>query len=386
MKISACIIVKDELATLPACLRTLVGYIDEIIIVDTGSTDGTPYLIDAWIKANKSETKIVQDYFKWCDDFSAARNYAMSKATGDWIFTVDADDRCEISDWGPLKRFLHDPDGQLGDFDLIACDVHNLYGKNGTVRSKLCQARFFRTERGPAYRGAVHNQAYFPDLKRDVNAARSSFRIYHVGYGSALSKEKLVEKGDRVLGMCKKQTRKTPKLAFAWMNYAVALKNKLSFPDSPENQHKKFIPQIHDACNKAMHYATTKQRHHFVQAVVVKGWIHYVCQEFEESNSCADQALKEKPDFLDALLLKGFSYTDAQRLPEAEFWLNQYLIQQKKYRFEEKFDFVPVERSDERVGVYKALAAIELHRQHTDDAKRYSMIQGIPLEAEGALL
>jgi glycosyltransferase involved in cell wall biosynthesis len=82
MKLSAAIIVKNEEACFEKCLKSIKD-IDEIVVVDTGSTDNT-------IEIAKRYTDKIY-HFKWCDDFAKARNFAKSKCTGDWIFTIDAD-------------------------------------------------------------------------------------------------------------------------------------------------------------------------------------------------------------------------------------------------------------------------------------------------------
>lgn len=81
---SLCMIVKDEEAVLSRCLDSLHDIMDEIIIVDTGSTDKTKEI------ARKYTDKIFD--YKWCNDFADARNFAASKATGDYIYTADADE------------------------------------------------------------------------------------------------------------------------------------------------------------------------------------------------------------------------------------------------------------------------------------------------------
>lgn len=84
MKLSLCMIVKNEEDVLERCLKSVKSCVDEIIIVDTGSTDKTKSIA-------LNFTSNVYD-FKWIDDFSAARNFSFSKATGDYIMWLDADD------------------------------------------------------------------------------------------------------------------------------------------------------------------------------------------------------------------------------------------------------------------------------------------------------
>lgn len=82
--ISLCMIVKNEEAILARCLDTVADLVEEIIIVDTGSTDATKEI------AARYTDKIYD--FQWIDDFSAARNFAFSKATQEYIYTADADE------------------------------------------------------------------------------------------------------------------------------------------------------------------------------------------------------------------------------------------------------------------------------------------------------
>jgi glycosyltransferase involved in cell wall biosynthesis len=95
MKLSLCMIVKNEESCLERCLDSVKGFADEIVIVDTGSSDKTKEI------AKKFTDKIFD--FEWCNDFSKARNFSLSKATGDWIFVLDAD---EVIDEPNKKRIL----------------------------------------------------------------------------------------------------------------------------------------------------------------------------------------------------------------------------------------------------------------------------------------
>ena len=90
MKISVCMIVKNEEDVLARCLDCVKQFGDEIVIVDTGSSDKTKDIASMY-------TDKVFDY-QWCDDFSKARNYAFSKATCDYVMWLDADDVLEYSE------------------------------------------------------------------------------------------------------------------------------------------------------------------------------------------------------------------------------------------------------------------------------------------------
>ena len=84
ISISLCMIVKNEEKVLSRCLDSLKGLMDEIIIVDTGSTDRTKEIA-------RQYTDKVYDFF-WCEDFAAARNFSFSKATMEYIYAPDADE------------------------------------------------------------------------------------------------------------------------------------------------------------------------------------------------------------------------------------------------------------------------------------------------------
>ncbi|MBD2097067.1 tetratricopeptide repeat protein [Trichocoleus sp. FACHB-591] len=85
MMLSLCMIVKNEEATLPHCLKSVQGVVDEMIVLDTGSSDRTPEI------AKSFGAKVHS--FEWSNDFSAARNESLKYVQGDWILVLDADER-----------------------------------------------------------------------------------------------------------------------------------------------------------------------------------------------------------------------------------------------------------------------------------------------------
>ena len=103
--ISLCMIVRNEEAVLGRCLDSVADLVDEIILVDTGSTDNT--------KAVAAEYAAKIYDFPWCDDFSAARNYAVSQAVGDYWLWLDADDVIEGENHEKLRKILEAPEADM---------------------------------------------------------------------------------------------------------------------------------------------------------------------------------------------------------------------------------------------------------------------------------
>lgn len=108
IEISLCMIVKNEEKVLERCLKSIADLMDEIIIVDTGSTDRTKEI------AKKYTDKIYD--FEWIDDFSAARNFSFSKATKDYIYAADAD---EVLDEENREKFLGMKQVLLPEIDIV---------------------------------------------------------------------------------------------------------------------------------------------------------------------------------------------------------------------------------------------------------------------------
>ena len=99
MKISLCAIVKDEESTLSKCLKSAKKFVNEIVILDTGSTDKTVQIAQGY------GAKV--HHFEWCNDFSAARNEALKYVTGDWILVLDADETLAPEIIPQLRESIH---------------------------------------------------------------------------------------------------------------------------------------------------------------------------------------------------------------------------------------------------------------------------------------
>lgn len=141
--ISTCIIVKNEINNIPELVNDLRQFSEEIIIVDTGSTDGTL----EWLEEHKDDV-LKLDHFKWIDHFAEARNYSFSKATMDWIFWCDADDRISPELIEEIKNIKK----TLNSSPYTGIFINYLFGPDFHVPRR----RLLRRSSNPKWQGACH--------------------------------------------------------------------------------------------------------------------------------------------------------------------------------------------------------------------------------------
>ena len=180
-RLSVCLIVKDGAETLNACLESVRGLADEIVVVDTGSGDETVEI------ARRHGAKV--GHFAWCDDFAAARNASLRLATGDWILWMDADDALPQEERDKVRRAM--ARGRQEAFYFILENV-------GADRSRYPQLRLFPNVPGAAFKRPVHEQIV-PSLERlGIACLRTDIRVVHTGYTTP---ERTAEKRRKYLGM-----------------------------------------------------------------------------------------------------------------------------------------------------------------------------------------
>lgn len=211
-KISLCMIVKDEEQNLRKCLSSVDGVVDEIIVVETGSTDGTPGV------AAEFGARVLS--FHWNDNFSDARNASLEGATGDWILFLDADEELTAEGREALRRATLDETVE-GYF----IKVINYLGSEGRVET--CPDLIFRLFRNrPEYRfrGAIHEQIVDVILEKN---SRANYRvaedlvILHYGYLSRQIEEK--DKKNRNLSILSRELAQSPDNRLLRYHYGVEL-------------------------------------------------------------------------------------------------------------------------------------------------------------------
>jgi glycosyltransferase involved in cell wall biosynthesis len=176
-RLSLTMIVKNEGKYLDECLASAKDIADEIIVVDTGSTDNTIEI------AKKYNAQVYN--FKWVDDFSAARNYALSKSTGEWILYLDADERVDSNSLAELKRIKNSSE-KAGYY----CTVKSIDNENNRDNS-MRYIRLFRNIEGISFSGKVHEQITCSLTEKGIKLFNSNILITHLGYNIPAEEKKV---------------------------------------------------------------------------------------------------------------------------------------------------------------------------------------------------
>lgn len=186
--VSLTMIVKNEERNLPQCLESVAGLADEVVVVDTGSTDRTREVARS-LGATVSE-------FPWVDHFAAARNAALDRATGEWIFWMDADDRLDADNRPKLAALFAELPPTNAAYVLKCVCVAD--GPGGTSTA-VDHVRVFRNDPRHRWKYRVHEQI-LPSLRATGADVRwSGVSVHHVGYVDAAVRRRKLDRDLRLL-------------------------------------------------------------------------------------------------------------------------------------------------------------------------------------------
>ena len=177
--ISACAIMKNEISHVEVWLDNVRGFAQEIIVVDTGSTDGTNEFL-----AKQFDVKLIS--YEWQHDFAQAKNVALQEATGDWLVFTDADE-CFYQPQNIIE-YLEQLDKKSTSIEAIFCPIDNIDAdSNNEIINSDVVPRIIRNYVGIKYMGAVHEQLTkggepWQDIKYVV--ADRNLAIRHTGYST----------------------------------------------------------------------------------------------------------------------------------------------------------------------------------------------------------
>jgi len=192
--LSVCMIVKNEEKVLERCLESIHGIADEIVIVDTGSTDKTKEI------ATKYTDKLYD--FKWINDFSKARNYAASKAIGEWIFVIDAD---EYVDRESFKKFKRELQSNPPKYGINTLTINSFVGAEASSVVQSRHTRLYKNNKQIEFHRPIHEELKYIGTDKVIGFV--NLQIYHTGY----MKDTIDEKGktERNLSILLDQENKT---------------------------------------------------------------------------------------------------------------------------------------------------------------------------------
>ena len=181
MKISACYIVKNEANNLSRSINSIKTQVDEIVVVDTGSTDNT-------LEIAKQCGATVYVY-QWDNDFSKARNFALSQVHGDWLLILDADEYFTKETSKNIRSAIC----KAQKSDGIMIQMVNYDVDKREIQDHFYQLRIVRNQKGIHYEGKIHEELKLADGKamKLLKAPPALLEIYHTGYASSISRQKL---------------------------------------------------------------------------------------------------------------------------------------------------------------------------------------------------
>ncbi|ACX51421.1 glycosyl transferase family 2 [Ammonifex degensii KC4] len=291
MRLSLCVIAKNEEENLPRLLSSVRGVVDEIVLVDTGSTDRT-------VEVGREFGARVFS-FPWTGDFSEARNFSLDQATGDWILFLDADEELVEGEGERLRKLLEE-----GVADAYSLVIVNFVGEREGIDAVLhSSVRVFRNRPEYRFRGRIHEQIVLSIQEHGGRIEFTDIKINHYGYLSGLVRGK--KKISRNLALLERAVRESPRDPFNRYNLGVEYLRQRDFAAALREFQAAFryLPSL------AVSYASVLVRN-IVLCLVALG-----C--YDEALKVLADAKEAYPDYTDLLYCEGCVYLNQGDLERA---------------------------------------------------------------------
>ncbi|AEF16808.1 glycosyl transferase family 2 [Thermoanaerobacterium xylanolyticum LX-11] len=289
--LSLCMIVKNEEDNLERCLKSVYDVVDEIIIVDTGSTDKT---VDI---AKKFGATVF--YYKWNNDFSAARNFSLDKAKGDRILLMDADDALDEDGKKMINVLLEDD-----KIDAYLFETISYVGEEpGSDALSNLNVRLIKNKAEYRFIGAIHEQILISILNHGGNVAEVPIKVYHYGYLSKIIKEK--DKRNRNMSILKKELKRDPDNPFHNFNIGAEYMALGDYERAYNYFKKSFY------CSKDVKTGYTTKL--IIRMIICLNQLNKV----DEAFSLCNESIEKYPNVTDIMFLKGMLYHRINHYQEA---------------------------------------------------------------------
>jgi glycosyltransferase involved in cell wall biosynthesis len=293
--LSLSMIVKNEENYLPGCLDSVKGLVDEIVIVDTGSSDSTIEI------ARKYGAIIIE--FPWNDDFAAARNESLRNCSGEWILYLDADERLTPDSAKNLRNYLLASGPEIGGIICtIESDHLQLDGKTELHRGGY--PRVFRNLGYPLikFEGRVHEQITHSILDTGKSFMLSDITIEHLGYNQ--SREVMEAKVKRNYRLLLQHVQEEPLNSYAWYQLGQTLAQM------------RLIDQAEDTIRFAVGLGNLSKSV-YASAAATLAQLTGNKKKFEEALHWAELSIEKAPEQVYAYHLKAYALLYMNRLDEA---------------------------------------------------------------------
>ena len=218
-------IVKDGADTLHNCLESVRGLVDEMIVVDTGSTDSSPEIA--------RQCGAVCISIPWANDFAQVRNAALAHSTTDWVLSLDADEELDAqasrvipsllsrSAIGgyivPVRNYLPARHGSVNGNRATANDGRCKAAASAPAYAQHLVVRLFRRHPNILYKGCVHENIAPQIMAAGFRLANADFCIHHLGF---LARSRYGKKAENYLGLLQKKVEQEPDNPLAWLELA----------------------------------------------------------------------------------------------------------------------------------------------------------------------
>jgi tetratricopeptide (TPR) repeat protein len=299
IRLSVCMIVRDEAADLPRCLASLAGVGDELVVVDTGSRDATPELAVA------AGARLIRS--AWQRDFAAARNVSVEAATGDWCVVIDADEELPP----PVRAVLRATIERADAAGLMGLSVlqRNLSAPGAlTAWEDLPLVRVFRRAPAVRYEGRIHEQVTPSIMRAGGRIGASDLYLLHHGYARSTAQGGLA-RAHRNLALIEDALRDTPDDAYLLFQLG-ATRKAIGDPAAGEALDRALAIDARAAVKALSAEAEAAARMKLAQLALARG----------DDRAAVDEArrcLALQPDNVTALQAVVVGCVTLGRLPEA---------------------------------------------------------------------
>jgi len=298
--ISLCMIAKNEEKNIPTSIGTIKDCVDEIILVDTGSTDNT-------VEIAKSFGAKVYHY-QWNDDFASARNEALEHATKDWILVLDADDEMKKEDIEKLRLLLKDIDE---DYMGIALPIRSKTIGNEEVINYL--VRVFRNRKDIRFKRRIHEVVDYSIHNLGGKLLRlTDIFIEHRGYEDPDTLNAKIERNAKILEEEYKDNPDDPTI----LKYLADTYSRLGD-----------IEKSIDFYNRAIELSgdDLRYKHSKVNSLLSISRIYISMNEIEKAEPYALKSIDEDPNFPEGYFVLGHIYINEKKYQEAYYNLKKVL-------------------------------------------------------------